>query len=110
MDEKQVKQVLHNLIRNSSDAMNGKGTISFRSSLKDNVYNLYITDTGNGIPEFMIGDIFNPFATSKETGTGLGLTIVQRIIENHKGRIELLSSSDEGTTFCISLPLPLKKD
>lgn len=105
MDEMQIKQVLHNLIRNSSDAMDGKGTISFRSSIDNNSFHLHISDNGEGIPDFIKEDIFNPFATSKETGTGLGLTIVQRIIENHSGEIQLLSSSTEGTTFSISLPL-----
>jgi signal transduction histidine kinase len=50
--------------------------------------------------------IFDPFSTSKDSGTGLGLTIVQRIIENHHGKIEVQESSTAGTTFLITLPLP----
>ncbi|WP_161568204.1 ATP-binding protein [Anaerobacillus alkaliphilus] len=108
LDEKQIKQVMYNLIRNSSDAMNGNGTITFYSKLDKVYYHLFVQDTGPGIPKDIQKSIFDPFLTTKETGTGLGLTIVQRIIENHHGNIQLFSSSEEGTTFVISLPL-LKK-
>ncbi|MDQ0253007.1 signal transduction histidine kinase [Evansella vedderi] len=110
MDEMQIKQVLHNIIRNSSEAMNGKGTILFFSKIERDHYHFYIQDTGTGIPKEIQGQIFNPFTTSKETGTGLGLTIVQRIIENHNGNIQLHSSSGNGTTFVISLPLLNKQE
>ncbi|MCT8137708.1 sensor histidine kinase [Anaerobacillus sp. CMMVII] len=105
LDEKQIKQVLYNLIRNSCDAMNGIGTITIYSKLDKDTYRLFIQDTGPGIAKDLQQSIFDPFLTTKETGTGLGLTIVQRIIENHQGSIRLYSSSEEGTTFVISLPL-----
>ncbi|WP_169865186.1 two-component system sensor histidine kinase NtrB [Sutcliffiella halmapala] len=106
LDPKQMKQVLYNLIRNSSEAMNGKGTISIFSKQYKNNYQIFIKDTGSGIHPEIKSTIFNPFSTSKETGTGLGLTIVQRIIENHDGKIEVFESTDAGTTFVITLPLP----
>ncbi len=106
MDVKQMKQVLYNLIRNSIDSMqDSNGKISIYSKTNHNSYSLFIEDTGSGIPKSMQNNIFNPFVTSKESGTGLGLTIVQRIIENHHGKIELFSSSSQGTTFLITLPL-----
>lgn len=105
VDTNQMKQVLHNLIRNSMEAINGKGQISIYSTIKTEVYQIYIKDTGTGIPLAMQSSLYDPFSTSKETGTGLGLTVVQRILQNHEGKIELVSTSSEGTTFLISLPL-----
>ncbi|MCD7036361.1 ATP-binding protein [Metabacillus sp. GX 13764] len=105
MDSKQIKQVFHNLIRNSVESINGKGTVSISSSIKDNSYHIYFRDNGPGIPLNIQQTIFEPFSTSKEKGTGLGLTIVKGIIENHGGSISLISSSEEGTVFLISLPL-----
>ncbi|MCT8137707.1 sensor histidine kinase [Anaerobacillus sp. CMMVII] len=105
LDEKQIKQVLYNLIRNSYDAMNGNGSITIFSKVEKDTYRLFIQDNGPGIPKDLQQSIFDPFLTTKETGTGLGLTIVQRIIENHQGSIQLSSSSEAGTTFVISLPL-----
>lgn len=105
VDANQIKQVLHNLIRNSMEAMAGQGHISIYSTVKDDVYQIFIKDTGTGIPLEMQSTLYHPFSTSKETGTGLGLTIVQRILQNHEGKIELVSTSSKGTTFLIHLPL-----
>jgi signal transduction histidine kinase len=105
LDKRQITQVLYNLIRNSVEAIGEKGTVSIYSKIQDDTYELFIKDTGTGIPIEIRKTIFEPFLTSKDSGTGLGLTIVQRIIENHKGKIELYSSSEEGTTFLITLPL-----
>ncbi|UCZ52757.1 two-component sensor histidine kinase [Bacillus shivajii] len=110
IDEKQMKQVFHNLIRNSIEAMEKQGAILIYSKVNQGFYQLYIEDCGLGIPEKMQESIFKPFLTSKEKGTGLGLTIVQRIIENHEGRIQLISSSDKGTTFMIELPLIIERN
>ncbi len=105
LDTRQFKQVLHNLIRNSYESMGERGEISLYSDVVGNMYRLFIKDNGVGIPEEIREKVFEPFLTSKETGTGLGLTIVHRIIENHHGTIELFSSSEKGTTFMISIPL-----
>jgi signal transduction histidine kinase len=64
-----------------------------------------VSDTGGGIPQEKINRIFEPFFTTKKRGTGLGLMIVQRIVREHGGRIELESRFREGTTFRIWLPL-----
>ncbi len=106
LDTKQMTQVMYNLIRNSSEAICSKGTISIYSKLQNESYQLFIQDTGTGVPTDLQKTIFEPFLTSKESGTGLGLTIVQRIIENHHGTIELFDSSENGTIFLITLPLP----
>ena len=104
VDPKQMKQVFYNLIRNSSEAMEGKGMITIESYAHENDYEIFFTDDGPGIPDKLKANIFDPFLSSKESGTGLGLTIVQRIVENHNGIIELVSSSEQGTTFRIMLP------
>ncbi|MFC0559622.1 sensor histidine kinase [Halalkalibacter alkalisediminis] len=105
VDGKQMKQVFHNLIRNSIDSMDDQGNIFIYSRSKADEYEIYVKDSGKGIPEFIQASVFDPFLTSKEKGTGLGLTIVQKIIDNHDGKIKLASSSEEGTTFLITLPL-----
>ncbi|MED4015955.1 two-component system sensor histidine kinase NtrB [Sutcliffiella cohnii] len=106
LDPKQMKQVLYNLARNSIEAMGGSGELSVYSVKKEKEYQLFIKDSGTGMDEETKKLIFNPFFTSKETGTGLGLTIVQRIIDNHGGTIEVYDTSEKGTTILITLPLP----
>lgn len=105
VDPKQMKQVLYNLIRNSVEAMDGIGRLSIYSVKKEQTYEIYIKDSGTGMDEVTEKAVFNPFFTSKETGTGLGLTIVQRIIDDHHGKIEVFETSKNGTTFLITLPL-----
>jgi signal transduction histidine kinase len=67
-----------------------------------------ISDNGSGIPEDKIGRIFNPFFTTKEKGTGLGMAISRKIVEAHEGTIEVASEVGRGTEFTIRLPLPAK--
>jgi two-component system sensor histidine kinase AtoS len=105
LDIKQMKQVFHNLIRNSIEAIPKKGKLSIYSRKIEDQYQIFIEDNGPGIPADLQDVVFDPFLTSKENGTGLGLTIVQRIIDNHKGKIKLLSSSEKGTVFSITLPI-----
>jgi signal transduction histidine kinase len=97
---------MYNLIRNSIEAIGGKGTISIYSHVQGESYRIYIQDSGSGIPKEIQKTIFEPFITTKDSGTGLGLTIVKRIVENHQGKIELFSSSEKGTTFIITFPIP----
>ncbi|MGJ9383779.1 sensor histidine kinase [Salipaludibacillus sp. CF4.18] len=105
VDAKQIKQVLHNLIRNSIEAMDGNGTISIKSSIDKNDYVVLLQDDGPGIAEKVQSTLFDPFKTSKEQGTGLGLTIAQRILDNHNGKLELKSTSNKGTSFLLKFPL-----
>jgi hypothetical protein len=99
--------VLENLIRNSLDAMGGKGLISAEVSLANKQVNIDLSDTGKGIPSNKHKSVFAPGYSTKQRGWGLGLSLAKRIIENyHKGKIFVKSSKvDEGTTFTISLPL-----
>ena len=69
-----------------------------------------MTDTGIGIPENKMEDIFRPFYTTKPTGMGLGLTYSRRVVEAHKGTINVESKAGEGAKFTISLPKKPEKD
>jgi two-component system, sporulation sensor kinase E len=104
IDAAQIKQVLVNLIKNAIQAMTKGGVLGVQTDASaDGVY-LIVSDTGGGIPEEQINRIFEPFYTTKKKGTGLGLMIVQRIVRDHSGRIELESHVGQGTTFRIWLP------
>lgn len=110
VDSKQLKQVFHNMIRNSIEAMGGKGTITIYSNVTEDAYQILLMDNGPGIPSTILNTIYDPFSSSKENGTGLGLMIVKRILENHQGGIELYDTSEKGTTFLIHLPLSMTND
>lgn len=105
MDAAQIKQALVNIIKNAMQAMNRDGELAMQTgATPDNVW-VSVTDTGCGIPEDQLGRIFAPFFTTKKKGSGLGLMIVQRIIREHGGRIDLESLPGKGTTFRVWLPL-----
>jgi len=108
-DRGQIQRVFSNLISNSIDAISDEGKILIQSEIirKDKNYycRILITDTGTGIESNMKKLIFNPYFTTKEGGTGLGLPIVERIITDHKGIIWYESEKEVGTTFFIELPM-----
>ncbi len=105
LDAAQIKQVLVNLIKNAMQAMTKGGTLNVVTGAGADGVWFSINDTGGGIPQEQINRIFEPFYTTKAKGTGLGLMIVQRIVRDHGGRIELESRVDEGTQFRVWLPL-----
>ena len=109
-DPEQLKEVLVNLVINACEAMEKKGSIVIEEKIfyeksLEKVAVLRLSDTGPGIPKPILDKIFQPFFTTKEEGTGLGLSIASRIIEEHKGRLEVISTENEGATFIITLPL-----
>lgn len=106
-DSDQVHQVLLNLLLNSVQAIEGSGLVRVSVFAKDEGEDAVITvsDTGRGIPAEHLPNIFRPFYTTKGNGTGLGLSLARRIVEEHHGRIEVESSSGKGTTFSVMLPL-----
>lgn len=109
MDSVQIQQVLVNLIKNAMQAMTKGGTLTLTTGEGADGVWFSINDTGGGIPQDQINRIFEPFYTTKAKGTGLGLMIVQRIVRDHGGRIELESRVDEGTQFRVWLPLRDRK-
>jgi two-component system, sporulation sensor kinase E len=105
MDAGQIKQALVNLIKNAMQAMTRDGVLTLQTgSTAESVW-ISVADTGGGIAPDKINHIFEPFYTTKKKGTGLGLMIVQRIVRQHGGHIELDSRVGRGTTFRLRLPL-----
>lgn len=105
VDVEQLKQILLNLMKNSIEAMKEGGILTVESRLDEHAVHLHVRDTGDGIsPEYLVR-IFDPFFSLKEEGTGLGLPISRRMVENHGGDIQVSSKLGEGTEIIISLPL-----
>lgn len=105
MDPSQIKQALVNLVKNAIQSMTRGGTLSLETGATSDHVWVGVSDTGGGIPQEKLNRIFEPFFTTKKRGSGLGLMIVQRIIREHGGRIEIESRVRLGTTFRIWLPL-----
>ena len=105
-DPDQISQVLLNLFINALHAMSEGGTLKVTVKPEPDAVVLMIADTGHGIPRENLGKIFTPFFTTKEVGkgTGLGLTVVHGIIQEHGGSIAVESEPGKGTTFTIRLP------
>ena len=104
LDAGLLKQAFLNIILNAIQAMPAGGTLTVESGLRNNTIEVKITDTGIGIPEENRKKLFSPFFTTKKNGTGLGLAITYRIIENHRGRIDVTSEPGKGTTFTVKIP------
>ena len=104
LDRSQIKQVFFNLIKNALEAMPDSGTLRIVVSAGDVYVDIAFIDTGKGIAPEELQRIFEPYHTTKRTGTGLGLMIVQRIIDEHGGEIELSSKPGAGTCFKVRLP------
>ncbi|WP_216830112.1 ATP-binding protein [Alkalihalobacterium elongatum] len=103
-DPDQIKQVLINLLKNSIEAMDDGGHIHVQVyEVNKNIINIQIKDEGSGIPQEVIQRIGEPFFTTKQKGTGLGLMICDRIIEHHNGKLKISSVEGEGTTVDIYL-------
>ena len=106
-DSDQMHQVLLNLLLNSVQAIEGSGLVRVAVFAQEGGDDAVITvsDTGRGIPAEHLQNIFRPFFTTKGNGTGLGLSLARRIVEEHHGSIEVASSSGKGTTFSVMLPM-----
>ncbi len=105
IDPRFIKQALLNLIKNAVAAMPGGGTLTVGTDRADGEVRVTVADTGSGIPEEIMEKIFEPYFTTKPFGTGLGLTIVFKIVKEHFGDISVTSRPGEGTTFTIQLPI-----
>ncbi|MEO6034273.1 MAG: ATP-binding protein [Verrucomicrobiota bacterium] len=105
IDAGQIKQALVNLVKNAVQAMKKDGTLTLQTGENSDGVWVSVADTGGGIPQEQLNRIFEPFFTTKKKGTGLGLMIVQRIVRDHGGRLELESKVGQGTMFRIWLPL-----
>jgi signal transduction histidine kinase len=104
-DSDQIHQVMLNLLLNAVQAIEGAGTVRIVIHAKKNRALVSVTDSGRGISPEHLPFIFRPFYTTKGNGTGLGLSLARRIIEDHRGRIEVESELGHGTEFLITLPI-----
>jgi two-component system, NtrC family, sensor histidine kinase HydH len=104
IDSDKIKQVFVNVIINACEAMEKGGTLSISTEVDTKYIKIYFQDTGIGMEEQQIKNIFNPYFSTKPNGTGLGLSISNGIVEMHGGSIEVSSKKGEGSTFIINLP------
>lgn len=103
----QIRQVLLNLMMNSVDAMYGGGTLTVRTEFirDDNQALIQVSDTGTGIPDSLLENLFEPFASDKVTSTGLGLAISKSIVLKHNGQITARNNPEGGATFKVMFPI-----
>ncbi len=104
-DSNQINQVLLNLLLNSIQSIDHSGKITVKTERHGTLAAVAITDTGRGIAPEHLPHIFRPFYTTKGNGTGLGLSLARRIVEEHGGRVEVNSTLGQGSTFTVFLPL-----
>jgi len=103
-DSDQIHQVLLNLLLNAVQATEGAGTVRVEIGSRDGCASVVVNDTGRGISPQHLPNIFRPFYTTKGNGTGLGLSLARRIVEEHHGSIEVSSVVGKGSTFTVLLP------
>jgi two-component system sensor histidine kinase HydH len=103
-DPRQIRQVVMNLVLNALDAMPAGGTLEMHAEAAANGVRLRVCDSGQGIPPEIMLRLFEPFATDKDTGLGLGLVVSKRIIEDHSGTISGSNRAEGGACFEFELP------
>jgi two-component system nitrogen regulation sensor histidine kinase NtrY len=110
LDREQIKRVLINLLDNAVAAVDGAGEVRLTTSqdLARGIVTLEVADNGGGLPADIRAKIFEPYFSTKENGTGLGLTIVSQIIEDHRGYIRAWPNEPKGTRFIIEFPVSVE--
>jgi two-component system, sporulation sensor kinase E len=104
IDRDQMKQAFYNVIKNSFEAMKSRGILRIRTDMDESHVIVRFTDTGGGISAENLSRVFEPYFTTKSSGTGLGLLIVRRIVREHGGELSIESSEGKGLTLTIRLP------
>ncbi|HXP35423.1 MAG TPA: ATP-binding protein [Chthoniobacterales bacterium] len=104
LDRDQMKQAFYNVIKNSFEAMKSRGILRIRTDMDESHVIIRFTDTGGGISAVNLSRVFEPYFTTKASGTGLGLLIVRRIVREHGGELSVESSEGKGLTLTIRLP------
>ena len=105
MDRNQIKQVFFNVIKNSFQAMKSEGILHISTVREEDHVAIRFKDTGGGIPAKNMSRIFNPYFTTKASGSGLGLMIVRRIVREHGGEIDIANEEGRGLTLTVRLPV-----
>jgi len=109
LDEKYVKQAVLNIIKNAISAMPDGGTLAITTRQQGDEVLLRISDTGEGMSEAVLNKIFEPYFTTRDFGSGIGLTLVYKIVKEHMGDISVVSQEGKGTSFSILLPIPQRE-
>jgi two-component system, NtrC family, sensor kinase len=107
IDAGQIRQCLINLVRNAADAVtaNNGGKVTLRTRTSGSRIEIAVIDDGVGIPPDLVPRLFDPFFSTKESGSGLGLALTQQIVRDHGGDLSVTSSVGRGTTFTLSVPM-----
>jgi PAS domain S-box-containing protein len=105
LDIEMIENVFVKIINNAIEAISASGTIRIWSIKEDNAINVFISDSGSGIPQSVLPKIFSPLVTSKAKGMGMSLAMCKRIMEAHGGKISFQTAEGKGTTFSIVLPI-----
>jgi len=103
-DAERLRSCLSNIAINALQAMPAGGRLTASVHKKNGIVEVSISDTGVGIKEDSLPKIFEPYFSTKQAGFGLGLAVTKKIVEEHKGSIEVHSHVDQGTTFTLKLP------
>ncbi len=103
-DRDQIRQIVYNVAKNAVRAMSAGGTLSVVGREEDSEYTIRFVDTGRGMSPDELARLFTPFSTAFDDGTGLGMAIVRKIVEDHGGTIDIESRPGEGTAVTIHLP------
>jgi signal transduction histidine kinase len=103
-DSDQIHQVILNLLLNAVQAITGAGTVTVRILSQPDSAIVAVSDTGRGMTEQQLAQIFRPFYTTRSNGTGLGLSLVRRIVEEHHGQVNVSSEAGRGSTFEVQIP------
>jgi signal transduction histidine kinase len=101
----QIQQIFFNLILNALDAMPGGGTLTIQARAVSNGVEMLFEDSGPGIPEEFRNNIFEPFYSTKDGGTGLGLTVSYNIVTSHGGTLDIIDGQGHGACFRLFLPM-----
>ncbi|MEW6237487.1 MAG: ATP-binding protein [Candidatus Omnitrophota bacterium] len=109
IDRERMEQVILNILLNALDVTPEGGSIEIKIATQKNAMTIDVADSGPGIPEAALPQLFKPFRTTKTKGTGLGLPISRRIVEEHKGEIRLTRNGPSGATFTIHMPLQIEE-
>jgi signal transduction histidine kinase len=104
LDRDQMKQAVYNVIKNSVEAMHRRGALRIRTQMDDTNVIIRFSDTGGGMSPESLSRVFEPYFTTKPSGTGLGLLIVRRIVREHGGELSIESNEGKGLTLTIRLP------
>jgi signal transduction histidine kinase len=104
LDRDQIKQAFYNVIKNSFEAMKRRGILRIRTGMDGTHVSVSFTDTGGGMSAESLSHVFEPYFTTKTTGSGLGLLIVRRIVREHGGEMAIESNEGKGLTLTIRLP------